>query len=342
MNRYFFSLILMTAFFAAVCSSCNKDDSIDSSTQITMTTEALEVSFQIGGTGKMLIDWGDGTPLDEHMLSPADYKLQTPIYAHEYSKISSRTITIFSENLVTFGSDKNQLTSLDVSKNTDLMHLLCSNEYQLKSLDVSKNIALKRLLVSDTRLKSLDVSKNIALTNLQCFQNYQLEELDVKNNIALEILSCGSNRLEKLDVSNNIALEVLMCYSNKLTTLDVSKNSALETLTCYNNQLTALNVKNNKALTYFLCLDNQLTNLDLSENTALEFMACDNNQFDDISLNALFGTLHSKNITYNGNPKTIYIGGNPGTDTCDPSIAESKGWKVDKYLFSSNTTLTQP
>jgi hypothetical protein len=343
MNRHFFSFILIAAFFATMCSSCNKDDSsnednpIDLGVKMIMTTEASEVSFQIGGTGRMIIDWGDGTPLGEYVLSPADRNLQTPIYAHEYSNISTHTLTINAENITTFGSNENQLTSLDVSNNTALINLSCSNEYQLKKLDVSKNIALKLLLVRDTKLKSLDVSKNIALTNLHCFQNFQLEELDVRNNIKLEILDCGNNKLTELDVSKNIALIHLNCCSNQLVELDVSNNSKLETLACYNNKLTELDVKNNKELTHLMCLYNQLTNLDVSENTALLMLACDENQFDDISLNVLFGTLHGRNITYlDGNPKTIYIGGNPGTDNCEPNVAMSKGWVVKKFLFSSS------
>jgi len=39
----------------------------------------------------------------------------------------------------------------------------------------------------------------------------------------------------------------------------------------------------------------------------------------------LFGTVHSNTIA---GESTIEIDGNPGTDTCDRSIARSKGWSV--------------
>ena len=55
--------------------------------------------------------------------------------------------------------DNNQLTSLDVSKNTALNDLCCNNN-QLTSLDVSKNTALERLHCYNNQLTSLDVSKN--------------------------------------------------------------------------------------------------------------------------------------------------------------------------------------
>jgi len=40
-------------------------------------------------------------------------------------------------------------------------------------------------------------------------------------------------------------------------------------------------------------------------------------------LNAVFRGLCNSGI--------IYIGGNPGTESCDRSIAEKKGWSVEGY-----------
>lgn len=71
--------------------------------------------------------------------------------------------------LLTLDCYDNQLTSLDVSKNTALEYLFCYWN-QLTSLDVSKNTALEYLYCSDNLLTSLDVS-NTALTNLYCYSN---------------------------------------------------------------------------------------------------------------------------------------------------------------------------
>ena len=51
----------------------------------------------------------------------------------------------------------NELTSLDVSKNTELTYLNCSNN-QLTSLDLSNNTALERLECYSNDITSLDVS----------------------------------------------------------------------------------------------------------------------------------------------------------------------------------------
>ena len=145
---------------------------------------------------------------------------------------------------------RNQLTSLDVSKNTALTYLHCSYN-QLTSLDVSKNTALTKLYCYNNQLTSLDVSKNTALTYLDCGYN-QLTALDVSKNTALTYLSCSYNQLTTLDVSKNTALTDLLCHNNQLTTLDVSKNTALTRLRCHNNQLTSLDVSNTD-MKYLYC-----------------------------------------------------------------------------------------
>jgi Leucine-rich repeat (LRR) protein len=129
----------------------------------------------------------------------------------------------------------NQLTSLDVSKNTVLTYLDCDYN-QLTSLDVSKNAALESFYCGVNQLTSLDVSKNTALTDLGCAYN-QLTSLDVSKNTVLTYLFCHVNQLTSLDVSNNTALEWLDCSGNQLTSLDVSKNTVLTYLECDNNQI---------------------------------------------------------------------------------------------------------
>ncbi|MFB0973089.1 MAG: Ig-like domain-containing protein, partial [Bacteroidales bacterium] len=109
---------------------------------------------------------------------------------------------------------------------TALTVLECSYN-QLTSLDVSKNTALTELHCVSNQLKSLDLSKNTALTVLECSFN-QLTSLDVNKNTALTVLHCFRNKLTVLDVSNNTALAVLQCHINKLTVLDMSNNTALQ------------------------------------------------------------------------------------------------------------------
>lgn len=145
----------------------------------------------------------------------------------------------------------NQLTSLDVSRNTALTELRCDYN-QLTALDVSRDTALTALYCNNNQLTELDVSRNTALTELDCSGN-PLTTLDISMNTALTKLYCAINELTTLDVSRNTALTELNCANNELTTLDVSQNTALTVLSCFSNELPSLNISRNRALTKFDC-----------------------------------------------------------------------------------------
>ncbi|CAC9975196.1 T9SS type A sorting domain-containing protein [Flavobacterium panici] len=128
---------------------------------------------------------------------------------------------------------------------TALKSLLCDTN-QLTSLDVSKNTALTYLSFGDNYLTTIDVSKNTALTELRCYHNL-LTTLDVSKNPALTILHCYENQLKALDVSKNPALTYLDCSDNELTGLNLKNgnNSKLSTNSSFNaNNLSCIQVDN--------------------------------------------------------------------------------------------------
>lgn len=112
-----------------------------------------------------------------------------------------------------------------------LRYLHCSNS-NLTSLDISRNTDLKTLVIEACSLTSLDVSNNIALERLYCSWN-KLTSLDVRNNINLERLYCKNNRLTTLDVRNNTRLENLMFDGNNIVSIDLSKNTLLSPIGDY-------------------------------------------------------------------------------------------------------------
>jgi hypothetical protein len=131
-------------------------------------------------------------------------------------------------------SNTGKIVSLEgIEYFTGLTTLYCNNN-QLTSLDLSKNTALTGLNCYANQLTSLDVSKNTALTGLYCYDNL-LSALDVSKNLALKDLRCYNNQLTSLDLSNNTALDHLRCYNNQLTSLDLSANTALFELICDRN-----------------------------------------------------------------------------------------------------------
>lgn len=170
---------------------------------------------------------GDGT------LSQAELDGVTELYV-AYANIKDLTGIELFPYLEKLDCKNNNLTRLDVSKNTKLTKLYCEFN-QLTSLDLSKNTALTELNCQVNQLTSLDLSKNTALTKLDCALN-PLTSLDVSNNTALTYLDCNYNQLTSLDLSQNTALTKLGCHDNQLTSLDLSKNTALDTLDCSGNK----------------------------------------------------------------------------------------------------------
>jgi hypothetical protein len=233
--------------------------------------------------------------------------------------------------------ENNQLTSIDVSKNTALKELNC-NWNQLTSLDVSKNTALERLNCNVNPLTSLDVTKNTALTTLKCGgTRNNLTTLDVTQNTALTKLDCQLNKLTSLNLSKNAALKELNCGSNQLTSLDVSQNTALEYLFCYDNQLTSLDVSKNTALRWLMCYSNQLTSLDVSKNTALTDVQCYNNCIKGASMDALIAGLHSETWQF-GRLDAInnYFFTEQNVVTkAQVAVAKEKGWTTYYWNFET-------
>ncbi len=166
-------------------------------------------------------------------LSQDELNRVTELYV-DHANIKDLTGIELFPNLDKLDCKYNNLTRLDVSKNTNLTKLYCESN-QLTSLDLSKNTALTELNCQVNQLTSLDLSKNTALTKLDCALN-PLTSLDVSNNTALTYLDCNYNQLTSLDLSKNTALTKLGCHDNQLTSLDLSKNTALDTLDCSGNK----------------------------------------------------------------------------------------------------------
>ena len=107
-----------------------------------------------------------------------------------------RKLTVYSD----------EVTELDLSKNTELTHIYSySYEGALSSLDVSKNTKLRFLLCPDNKLTKLDVSNCPDLERLYCYSN-ELTSLDLSKNTKLESLACFDNKITELDISNCEAL----------------------------------------------------------------------------------------------------------------------------------------
>ena len=108
---------------------------------------------------------------------------------------------------------------------TELKWLDCDIN-NLTALDLSKNTKLDSLFCGGNKYTELDLS-GLSLTYLSCIVNLNLTNLD-----------CSNNNLTYLEVTYNENLTNLDCSNNNLTYLDCRKNRKLDTLDCSHNKLT--------------------------------------------------------------------------------------------------------
>ena len=94
---------------------------------------------------------------------------------------------------------------------TALTSLDCSYQ-DLTELDLSRNTGLTSVLCYGNQLTELDLSANTQLIELDCSSN-EITHLDVSSNHNLEKLSCYHNRLTSLDLSRNNKLTYTYCNS---------------------------------------------------------------------------------------------------------------------------------
>ena len=108
--------------------------------------------------------------------------------------------------------DGNELTSLDLSKNTSLRVVSCRDN-ALTSLTLGGNRNLRELYCSGNQLTSIDLSKNTYLDSLFC-NNNQITSLVLKDNPYLEAIDCSYNAMTTLNMGTQIHLKSLVCNGN--------------------------------------------------------------------------------------------------------------------------------
>ena len=254
-------------------------------TEVSSTTEPLPLStsatIPINNEffpDEVFRDYVSKWPVDKNgdgVLTAEERERVDYISLYNPSKIWSLKGIEWFPNLVQLylgGSDEIPLKELDVSHNTNLTLLNCSN-CQLTTLDLTNNKKLKNLYCSGNKLSKLDISHNTELARLSCSGNL-LSQLDISNNRKLEELYCTNNKLSSLDVSNNSLLKDLRCDHNAISSLNLRKNSELQTLWCNSNNLRSLDLGQNRSLKHLQCGSNQITELDLHLNTDLYYIYC--------------------------------------------------------------------
>ena len=109
---------------------------------------------------------------------------------------------------------------------TYLLDLICAGN-NLSSIDVSKNTELQNLSCFDNSISSLNLTYNTKLTSLLC-QSNNLTSLNLTNNTQLSEFRCSDNQLTSLNLTYNTNLRVLECYGNNLTSIIMGNHPQLK------------------------------------------------------------------------------------------------------------------
>lgn len=207
----------------------------------------------------------------------------------------------------------NNLTSIDVSQNTNLESLNLS-ESSISSIDLSNNTNLKELNMIGNGLGSIDFSQNSLLESF-FGENNNLIALDVSNNPNLIDLLIGENFIDSIDVSQNSLLELLDIDNNNITSINVTQNPSLRGLGFRNNSVSSLDVTQNPLLMGLDCSNNNLGEIDISQNPNLINLRCDNTDIQalDVTNNPLITDLNAGNnnlisIDLSNNPSLMFLG----------------------------------
>ena len=144
----------------------------------------------------------------------------------------------FLPSLLSLNIDTNNVTVLDITKNTNLTGLRFESN-DISELDVTQHINLTGLSIARNNISVLDVTQNINLTGLSCFSN-NISVLDVTQNTNLTALDCGDNPFSVLDLSQNTALSFFKCIGNTLTSLNFKNGN--------NTNILTFNITNNPDL----------------------------------------------------------------------------------------------
>lgn len=126
---------------------------------------------------------------------------------------------------------------------------------KLTSVDLSHNTRLKHLVLDYQNLTELDVTSNAQLEYLGAFKN-RIQSIDLSHNTELNLFGMGYSQLESIDFSHNVKLEEVHVDCNRLRTIELGSIPELKWLDCHGNLLTTIDISGCKGLCELHCEDN--------------------------------------------------------------------------------------
>ncbi len=118
--------------------------------------------------------------------------------------------------------DDKGITNLSGIANFVNLENLSVRQNQLTAIDVSKNTKLKFLWAEDNQLSQITLNSLSVLEKVGADRN-ELTSIDVADNIALQLLTVSNNQLTTIDVSANNELTQFIVSSNPLDCIKVNQ-----------------------------------------------------------------------------------------------------------------------
>lgn len=193
------------------------------------------------------------------------------------------------QNLVISPFQSSQLTSIDISKNTELVNLSIYNGEDhcecgvLQYVDVSNNLKLETLRISNGELTSFDISNNTELKEL-ILTNHQISNIDLTNNPLLTSIDLGNNQIQEIDLSSNSLLTSIKLGSNQLQEIDLSEKNDLTYVSLSNNQLDKVNLKNGNNVNFTFFRINSNADLLCVQVDDVDYAVANFTRIDDTSI----------------------------------------------------------
>ncbi|CAM1354614.1 T9SS type A sorting domain-containing protein [Tenacibaculum insulae] len=197
--------------------------------QTFFNTNSCEVTYvPDDGFEQKLIDLGHDDVLNNYVTTSHVSNL-TSIDLRFQNIVDMTGIEDFTA-LVTLQCQVNNITTIDISNNTNLRTVYCDRN-NITTLDVSTLTDLQLLRAYDNNLAALDVSSNLLLDNLNVTNN-PISNLNVSNNTQLINFEASNTALEDLDLSSNTLLTKVIANNNaNLASLNIKNGENTNILT---------------------------------------------------------------------------------------------------------------
>jgi Leucine-rich repeat (LRR) protein len=192
------------------------------------------------------------------------------------SNISDLTGIESFTNLEQLICDNNQITSLDLTSNIDLLHFNCSFN-QILSINIQGLTNLEDIQCNNNQISNLDIEMLANLESLFCSNN-QIFSLNLSNLTNLKAVDCSFNQLTAIDFSNCMLLINVEINNNLINgPLNLENRVDLESLNINENNFSSINLTNCSSLNYFSNNNlSQLTSLNLSNCNSLSELVIQN------------------------------------------------------------------